>query len=230
MEGIAACGLARDIRAGRSRWLGRRTPHLQQRFAKLTLIPYIRSALEYRRQNAVSLGTVLVVDVEATTGADRPRGALRDVIQVGACVLQMDGGAIVDAQSILVQPSCSEVTAFCTRLTGITPEQAAEGVAFVDACAWLQNAFNSSDLVWASFGDFDREQFATQCAREGVAYPFGRGHLNIKTIVALRYGWHRGKGLTRALSTLGIRHTGRHHDAKDDAVNAARLFHRALRG
>jgi len=174
------------------------------------------------------LHEVLVVDVEATTAADRPPGALRDIIEIGACLVSLEGGAIRDAAGILVRPSCSEVTEFCTSITGITPEQSRDGRPFVEACDWLKSMFESTGHVWASFGEFDLEQFATQCEREGVQYPFVAAHVNIKLLAALRFKWRRQKGLMRACAELGIRPVGRHHSARDDAVNAARVLYRSL--
>lgn len=189
---------------------------------------HIKSALAFRRAN-ISLDSVLVIDVEATTGADRERDAIRDIIQVGACLLHMSTGSIENADSVLVRPTSSEVTPFCTDLTGITPAMARDGRTFVEACEWLRAKYDSEARPWASYGNFDRLQFVVQCEREGLPYPLSHDHLNIKLVVALHAGWPKGKGLTRALAALKIKHEGRHHDAKDDAINAARLLHRALR-
>ena len=192
-------------------------------------VAHIKSALAYRKLNAISLNSVLVIDVEATTGADREPGALRDVIQVGACLLRMETGAVENAASVLVRPNSSEITPFCAELTGITPKMAKAGLSFVEACEWLKTNYDSERTVWASYGNYDRVQFVVQCEREGLRYPLSHGHLNVKLVVALHAGWPKAKGLTRALAAMTMPHEGRHHDAKDDAINAARLLYRALR-
>jgi len=194
-----------------------------------TAVSHLKSALAYRRTN-ITLDTVLVIDVESTTGADREPGAIRDVIQVGACLLRMSNGHVENADSVLVRPTSSEVTPFCTDLTGITPKMAKDGLPFVDACEWLKSRFDSTRRPWASYGNYDRVQFVMQSEREGIPYPFTHAHINVKLVVALQAGWPKGKGLTRALAALKMRHEGRHHDAKDDAVNAAHLLFWALRG
>lgn len=175
------------------------------------------------------LDSVLVVDLEATTWADQPRNSIRDIIQIGVCHLDLASCSLRNADCIDVRPTSSKVTLFCTKLTRITPEQAALGLAFTEACLWLQKCHHSSNTVWASYGDFDRAQIAAQCAREGIPYPFGAGHLDIKLLAALRFGWKRPKGLPRALAALGMHMEGRHHFAQDDAVNAARILARVLR-
>jgi inhibitor of KinA sporulation pathway (predicted exonuclease) len=193
-----------------------------------TAVAHIKSALAYQRTN-IALDRVLVIDLEATTGADRERDALRDIIQIGACLLRVSDGRIENADSVLVRPTSSEVTPFCTDLTGITPAMAEGGLPFVDACAWLQTKYDAKSKPWASYGNYDRIQFVVQCEREGLPYPLSHDHVNIKLVVALHAGWPKGKGLTRALAVLKMKLEGRHHDAKDDAINAARLLHRALR-
>ena len=193
-----------------------------------TAVAHIKSALAYRKAN-VALDTVLVIDVESTTGADREPRALRDIIQIGACLVRMSTGAIENAASVLVRPTCSEVTPFCTDITGITPAMAKGGLPFLEACEWLRSKYDTQHKSWASYGNYDRTQFVVQCEREGLPYPLSHDHLNVKLVVALYAGWPKGKGLTRALAALDMKHEGRHHDARDDAVNAARLLHRALR-
>ena len=192
------------------------------------MVAHLKSALAYQR-TSVSLDSVLVIDLEATTGADREPGAIRDIIQIGACVLRMSTGSIENSGSVLVRPTSSEITPFCTELTGITPQMAKNGLPFLDACEWLKAKYDSERKVWASYGNFDRQQFISQCEREGLRYPLSHDHVNVKLVVALHSGWAKAKGLTRALSALKMKHEGRHHDAEDDAVNAARLLFRALR-
>lgn len=166
----------------------------------------------------------------ALTSADQPPGALRDVIEIGVCLLGPRTGGIEHAGSVLVRPSSTVVTPYCAELTGITPERASTGLAFVDACAWLQSKYRSEQRAWASYGAFDFIQLATQCEREGVAFPLSDEHINIKLLAALRLGLRKGRGLGQALSQLGMDFEGRPHSARDDAVNAARVLHAVLRG
>ena len=172
-----------------------------------TAVAHIKSALAYRRTQ-IALEKVLVIDVEATTGADRERDAIRDIIQVGACLLNMSTGSIEKPNSVLVRPTSSEVTPFCAELTGITPAMASAGRTFSEACEWLRAEYASAAKPWASYGNFDRLQFVVQCEREGLAYPLSHDHLNIKLVVALHAGWSKGKGLTRALAGLKMKHAG----------------------
>ena len=61
-----------------------------------TAVSHLKSALAYQRTN-IALDRILVVDVEATTGSDREPGAIRDIIQIGACLLRMSNGHVESA-------------------------------------------------------------------------------------------------------------------------------------
>lgn len=188
-----------------------------------------RQPIVYLGRPRVRLDAVLVIDVEATTYGDQPRNTTRDVIQIGACELSLADGSTRNADSVYVRPTSSEVTPFCAKLTGITPQTAAAGLPYVDACTWLQERFSSHSLPWASFGDFDRAQFVVQCGREGVEYPLRSGHIDIMVLAALRFGWSRQKGLARSLAALDLKFEGTPHDARYDALNAARVLYKVLR-
>jgi inhibitor of KinA sporulation pathway (predicted exonuclease) len=66
-----------------------------------------------------------------------------------------------------------------------------------------------------------------------VPYPFGRSHLNIKTLFAIAHGDNGEIGLDVACQRVGMTMEGTHHRGIDDAWNIAgilcQLF-RKLRG
>ncbi|WP_407562033.1 exonuclease domain-containing protein [Streptomyces sp. 184] len=74
------------------------------------------------------LDRVLVVDVEATCWeGPPPAGMSPEIIEIGLCELDVPTGERISRRSVLVRPERSEVGDFCTRLTTLTPEQAAAG-------------------------------------------------------------------------------------------------------
>ena len=179
---------------------------------------------------AKRLDRIVVIDVEATCWqGEPPRGEVSEIIEVGACLLDPGSGEISEKASVLVRPVRSRVSEFCTRLTTLTPEMVASGLAFRDACALLERAYGARDRPWASYGDYDRLQFERQCALEGVRYPFGPSHLNVKTLAALAQGRPGEVGLPDALGDFGLDFRGVHHRGVDDAWNVARLLAATLR-
>lgn len=173
----------------------------------------------------MKLDQVLVVDVEATCweGAPPP-GQRNEIIEIGVCPVDVASGERGERRSILVRPQHSEVSPFCTSLTTLTAAQVASGVSFAEACSLLHREYRSDQRVWASYGDYDRKQFERQCAFEGVRYPFGPRHVNVKTLFALGRALPREVGMSEALSLAGRPLDGTHHRGHDDAWNIAGLF------
>lgn len=169
-----------------------------------------------------------VVDVEATCWeGDPPVGQRSEIIEIGIVVLNLETLERTDKRSIMVKPEHSEVSEFCTRLTGITPEEAAAGITFREACDLLRSEYHTDSRPWASWGDYDRKQFQKQAVGT-VRYPFSARHTNAKQVYAEAYQLKRA-GMARALRHAGLPLEGSHHRGADDAWNIAALIGRLVR-
>lgn len=171
------------------------------------------------------LDQVLVVDVESTCWEGKPpAGQTSDIIEVGLCVLDLGNLERVEKRGILVKPARSRVSPFCTELTTITAADLDEAEGLADACRVLRTEHQSNRRLWASYGDYDRRQFERCCREQGIGYPFGPTHLNVKTLFALSRGLRHEVGMARALEMLGLPLEGTHHRGVDDAWNIARIL------
>ncbi len=171
------------------------------------------------------LDQILVVDVEATcwdTGV--PPGQANDIIEIGVTLLDVATCERTDKVGLIVRPERSSVSAFCTELTTLTQVDVDAGISFADACALLRSEYRSHERVWASWGDYDRDQFTRQCEALGVPYPFGTRHLNVKTLYSLAHALPRELGMAAALAHAGKPLEGTHHRGVDDAWNIAGLL------
>jgi inhibitor of KinA sporulation pathway (predicted exonuclease) len=176
------------------------------------------------------LDQIVVVDLEATCWDGEPStGQASEIIEIGACLLDVASRERVGRWGTFVRPERSEVSPFCTQLTTITPEQALGGLPFAEACTILRRDFRTKDRLWASYGDYDRAQFERQCQATGVTYPFGAGHLNVKTLLAITLGLTREIGMDGALTRLNLPLEGTHHRAADDAWNIGAILATILR-
>ncbi|MCD7438321.1 exonuclease domain-containing protein [Streptomyces lincolnensis] len=175
---------------------------------------------------------VNVVDVEATCWpGSPPPGAAGEIIEIGLTVVDPVAGERVARHRILVRPVRSTVSAFCTELTGLTQAEVATGVSFAEACRLLAAEHRAGVRAWASWGDYDRNQFLRQCRATGTAYPFGRRHTNAKAVFTTAHGLRKRPGMAQALGIAGLPLEGRHHRGEDDAWNiAALVLHLAGRG
>jgi inhibitor of KinA sporulation pathway (predicted exonuclease) len=173
---------------------------------------------------------ILVCDIESTCWpGDRPPGEVSEIIEVGLVALSIPTLEIVDYYDSFLRPVESTISPFCTQLTGVTADDVSHGVGLEYVCNIIAEDFHGSERLWASYGDYDRQQFERQCARRQVPYPFGPRHLNIKTLLMLTYGWDKELGMAEALAWLGLPLVGNHHRALDDAKNIATLLATALK-
>lgn len=177
-----------------------------------------------------AIDTVLVIDVEATCWkTSPPPGEEAEIIEIGYALLAVSRQEVNQGGSLLVRPQRSRVSAFCTNLTTLTQAQAEEGVSFEAACRFLMDTLDSRSTAWASYGDYDRKQFARQCAAFEVPYPFSEAYLNVKRLFAQTHGLPREVGMAAALKLLERTLTGTHHRGGDDARNIAGILADLLR-
>ena len=75
---------------------------------------------------------IIIIDLEATCWEGiPPQGEVSEIIEIGICLLDTLTGEISDNRGILVKPTHSKISPFCTQLTTITPELVArEGVSY----------------------------------------------------------------------------------------------------
>lgn len=168
---------------------------------------------------------VNVVDVEATCWSGQaPPGQVSEIIEIGLCVVDVVARERVSRHRLLVRPTRSTVSAFCTELTGLTQAEVDGGMPFADACAALVREHRAAVRAWASWGDYDRKQFARQCERGPARYPFSQRHLNAKAAFTTAYGLRKRPGMAQALQVAGLPLEGRHHRGVDDAWNIGALL------
>ena len=174
---------------------------------------------------STKLDTILVVDIEATCWNGKiPAGQESEIIEIGISSLDIATGQPLEKDSILVKPTRSTVSNFCTQLTTLTQEQVNQGITFDEACRILKKKYRASERVWASYGEYDRNQFTKQCQSFGLKYPFGPRHINVKNLLAIMYALPKEVGMSRALEILNLPLEGTHHRGGDDAWNIAKIL------
>ncbi len=171
---------------------------------------------------AKRLDQILVIDVESTCwqGAP-PDGQVSEIIEIGLCMVDVKRLERLEQRSILVKPQRSEISAFCTELTTLRSEMFAEAVSFSEAVRILKTEYHTKSRLWSSWGDYDRRQFERNCQEYDVPYPFGSGHLNIKTLFAAAHGLSHEIGLDAACKQIELSMEGTPHRGHDDAWNIA---------
>lgn len=175
-------------------------------------------------QLKVKADKLIVVDLETTCTNEHAEQFQNEIIEIGLCLVDMKKLVAEKNISLFVKPQRSEVTDFCTKLTGITPADVKDGLALNEACDILVNDFKTNEYVWSSWGDFDRLIVNRECKQYKSRFPFNRQHLNLKAWFGLTYGLDELVGLDRAAKMTNQPFLGDHHRGVDDARTAAQLY------
>lgn len=172
----------------------------------------------------LNLDSLLVVDIEATCWLGHPPpGEQNEIIEIGVCLLSFKTGAISGKRSILIKPTRSRVSPFCTELTTLTQDDVDAGMTFAQACDLLRTEYDAAARVWSSWGSYDKRMIAEQCAAFGVDYPFSFVHVNLKKVFRKVYRVKQAPALALALEAATLPIIGTPHRGADDAYNTAAL-------
>jgi inhibitor of KinA sporulation pathway (predicted exonuclease) len=165
---------------------------------------------------------ILVVDLEATCWKDgiAPKGEHQEIIEIGYCLFDLTTLERSDKTSILIIPTRSRVSKFCTDLTSLTQEQVDQGITFYEACDQIEHY---KHLPWSAWGDWDLKIMKNQCKAFGVQMPFSSRHINIKQLFSTVFNVKK-LGMQEALKICNIQLEGHHHRGHDDAWNTALLL------
>lgn len=177
-----------------------------------------------------------VVDVEATCWDTREEQGSKpnEVIEIGVAVLEYATGKVIDRASLVVRPRMTQVSPFCTTLTGWTQEAIMEqGKDIARVLKEFKAQFKPKpEHVWYSCGQYDKNMLSSK-SQKGVGALYGiqtdvnpfdiMNHVNIKTLFAVKHGLKKEIGMDRMLQMMGATLEGRHHNGADDAFNIAKI-------
>ncbi|REC48522.1 3'-5' exonuclease [Chryseobacterium pennipullorum] len=175
---------------------------------------------------------ILIIDLESTCWENRPpRGQESEIIEIGVCIMNAASGRISKNEGILIKPRHSKVSPFCTELTTLTQNMLDhEGIMLDDAFDILRAEYDSEELTWASYGNYDLNMLQNQARRFYLDYPLTDNHINVKTLFGQTHpSIRKSVGMQRALGELGLPLEGTHHRGVDDAKNIAKILHWCLK-
>lgn len=172
---------------------------------------------------------ILIIDLEATYwNGVQPKDQVSEIIEIGIALLDINTGDISDNIGLLIKPTKSKVSAFCTELTTITQELLdTEGISFDEACKFL--AKNYWQYTWASYGNYDLRMMKDQCQIRNIAYPLSQNHINVKELFTDVKKLNKKVGMNGALHILNLPLKGIHHRGVDDAKNISKILYWSLK-
>ena len=169
----------------------------------------------------------LIIDLEATCSDDGsiPESEM-EIIEIGAVMQNSKTFEIESEFQTFVKPvRHPELTRFCLELTKIRQDDVDVAPVFPQACEMMKGWMaDFPDALFCSWGNYDRNQFVTDCNFHGIEYPFGAEHINLKAQFSKSSGPRKRVGIAGALKYLGLEFEGTHHRGIDDARNIARIM------
>jgi inhibitor of KinA sporulation pathway (predicted exonuclease) len=174
----------------------------------------------------------LIVDLEATCNNDGsiPRIEM-ETIEIGAVLINEDDLEIVDTYTTFIRPTIHPyLSNFCTKLTTIHQEDVVYAPKFssalVDFENWINPYTETGDILFCSWGDYDKNQLKQDAWFHSVSlpYPFNAEHYNIKTNFSISQKRKKLYGLAKALRIINEVVDGTLHRGIDDARNMVKLM------
>jgi 3'-5' exoribonuclease 1 len=170
----------------------------------------------------------LIIDFEATCWADGIHHYDNEIIEIGAAVVR-DDFTMLGRHGLFVKPTRNPVlSTFCTRLTSISQADVDAAKPFPEALASFRVTIESmtgqslDQLLFCSWGHYDKNQLRSDCEFHRVPYPFTH-HISLKHEFASRHDGTK-MGVSSALKFLQLGFEGTPHRGVDDAYNIAKIL------
>lgn len=176
----------------------------------------------------VSYSKLLVVDLEGTCWEDIPRAEqskITEIIEIGITQVDLIEKRIEKTKHYLVKPKKTEITPYCTLLTGITPEMInSEGMELTRVSKLIRNEFPVTSSYWGSWGD-DIILLKKDCELKNAVMPFNNDRfLNFQDMYSLKNGLERSVALIKVMESLELDFQGKQHRAGPDSFNTAKVI------
>lgn len=156
---------------------------------------------------------ILVIDVEMTCW-DEPTDQTSEIIQIGVVEVDIVRLLLTRKRMMYVKPEHSDVSAYCTQLTGITKRQAfKQGLPYDKAIDILHNKFGFKNKTVFGWGN-DNKAF-----KDGI-----NNYVNLSALYSMMSGTVEKFNLEAVMKYENIEFVGKAHDALIDAENTAVLL------
>ena len=180
---------------------------------------------------------LVCIDLEMNNEPDlNNKLVVTDIIQIGACILDLKSNTIVDKFNKYVKlPDGKKVHPKIIQLTGITDETLyTEGTSLYLAYKELEYFINQYDGVFrhsVSWGGDDGKyllnELINKCSFNEKFIFSPSSYVDVKKVYQIYCMMNNisiRSGLGKSLTRVGLNFIGRQHDALDDSINTARML------
>lgn len=168
----------------------------------------------------------IIYDLEATCWRGAPPNNVQEIIEIGAVKINGYGEEIGSFNRFVRPYVNTQLSAFCTELTGIEQHQvsAAELFPQVIDLFWEWLDLDNGNYTLVSWGSEDQHLLRNDCRLHKLDHEWLYPHLNLKNAYRTIKRLNRQPGLLKTLEREGLDFEGRHHRAIDDAINTTKIF------
>lgn len=168
----------------------------------------------------------IVIDLEATCWRkEDPNRQPHEIIEIGAVLLDENYEYINEFDKFIKPIDNPILTEYCKDLTSIKQEDVDSAQKLPAVIAHLKEWLGDTEnIIFCSWGLFDKEQLLKDCDRHLIDYPFNDQHINIKTEFSRIMKRTKKMGLRKALRILDMQFEGTQHRGIDDAKMIAKVF------
>ncbi len=168
----------------------------------------------------------VILDLECTCWSKGdPNRQPHEIIELGAVLLDNNYDYIKEFTQFVRPLDNPTLTEYCIDLTSITQKDIALApvlsVAIVRLKEWTES---TDDIIFCSWGYFDKDQLLNECDLNSIPYPFDDNHINVKVRFSKIMERTKKMGLRKALRILDIPFEGTPHRGIDDARMIAKVF------
>ena len=161
---------------------------------------------------------LLAIDLEATCDKAQLPIAKREIIEIGAVIVDVSASSKVAEFQSFVRPVKTKIlTEYCTSLTTIQQKDVDDAPLFPEVLAQLVCFLaDFPDAQFCAWGDYDFRQFQRDCATHEQTFPFAK-QLDVSRSFRRKRKLDRRPSLREAAAHLSVDFEGKHHRAIADA-------------
>lgn len=177
---------------------------------------------------ATKTNRILMVDIERScwVSSEEQGSQLPEIIQIGILEVDTSPGKVNIVQGseveYFVKPTHSEISGFCTELTGITQKNVKNSQMWPAVAASIIKRFGKNK-AWMTWG---RDDLLIKENNElyGIPSPFSDDFINFGFLWTAMSGSKKNVSMKNAMEGINMEFEGRQHGALTDAQNLAKLF------
>jgi inhibitor of KinA sporulation pathway (predicted exonuclease) len=169
---------------------------------------------------------LFVIDFEFTCWRGRPpKGMVQEILEIGIVEIDLKKQKIIKKDKYLIKPEFSNISKFCTNLTGITKEDIGnKGVLLFKAFELINGKYDLKNNYWGSWGDYDKKHLIKECEFKNISFPFSSKYINLQKEFSEYHSKSRMYSVENALKLINLEFEGKVHDAYCDAYNTAKIY------